>query len=61
MQYALMDALMKDASDADAFVDAARTHGLGMWKVDCRSVQAERAMWLCSMTSNRSYSSSLRQ
>jgi len=36
VQYAVSEALAKESVDADAFVDAARTHGLGMWKIDCR-------------------------
>ena len=36
LQYAVSEALAKDAVDVDAFIDAARTHGLGMWKIDCR-------------------------
>lgn len=35
-KYAVSEAVAKDAVDVDAFVDAARTHGLGMWKIDCR-------------------------
>ncbi len=36
MQYAVSEAVAKESVDADAFVDAARTHGFGMWKLDCR-------------------------
>ncbi|KAL3132243.1 hypothetical protein ABBQ32_008831 [Trebouxia sp. C0010 RCD-2024] len=35
-KYAVSEAVAKDAVDVDAFVDAARTHDLGMWKIDCR-------------------------
>lgn len=39
MQYAVSEALAKESVDSEAFVDAARTHGFGMWKIDCRSAQ----------------------
>ena len=37
LQYAIDEAVRREAVDLDAFVDAARTHGFGMWKLDCRS------------------------
>ena len=37
LQYASDEAVRREAVDLDAFVDAARTHGFGMWKLDCRS------------------------
>ena len=36
-QYAIDEAKRTETVDVDAFVDAARTHGFGMWKLDCRS------------------------
>ena len=46
LQYAIDEAVRKDAADLDAFVDAARTHGFGMWKLDCRSVPSPAHMSL---------------
>lgn len=36
VQYAIDAAKRADSVDVDAFVDAARTHGFGMWRLDCR-------------------------